>query len=380
MKFQKLFVNTQKIIKLFSIILLFGLFLNFVTPTVIHADATSDYAVVSDASQPSEEDGGIQKIKLNIKSGKSKNSIFDVSFKAPNQNIKRNLQKGDVVFVRITPSQDGKGSDIIIEDFYRLPNIFWAPIIFILILLVVVIVKYKNKILILSSVTIAIILSILMITFLRINSVLVITTFFSLSFFILLYFVYRKLTIAIVGLLLPLILGVFVYLLSLLSLQLAQVQVSYLDVISSFYSFDNPDYYESFYAAVLFGSLIGSVYIAYQQILESIKFKVHEITLSKKELTLRSFKHMIKNLDTMLLPAIGIFLGILFSIFIFLQRTIGIQNALNSDYLVSLSIVFSICFIAWIITVPICALLCGVILGRLEKHKIVTDKTITILD
>ena len=355
-------------------------FFSFIAPSVIHADSTNDYAVVIDASIPSEDESGVQNLKLDVKSGKSKNSIFETTFHLPQPNINRYLQKGDVMLVQISDAKDGKGQTINIVDFYRLPNIFWAPVIFIIILLIVVIVKYRNKIFILTCVTIAIALSLVIITFLKLNSVIVIITLFSISFFILLFLLYRKVSIAVVGLLLPIILGVFVYLLSLLSLQLAQIQVSYLGVISSFYSFNNQDYSESFYVAVLFGSLIGSIYIAYQQILESIRFKVSEITLSKKELTLRSFKHMVKNLDTMILPSIGIFIGILFSIFLFLQRSIGIQNTLNNDYLVSLSIIFSICFMAWIITVPICALLCGIILGRLEKHKIVTDKTITILD
>ncbi|MEI7603933.1 MAG: hypothetical protein WCJ19_02850 [bacterium] len=374
----------QKIYKTKRVLVLLLVFISafiFVTPVVNAQVNGADYAVVVDASLSTDDPSGIQKVKLEIKSGINTNSIFETSFKQPTANIKRDLQKGDIVLVRFNLNPiDNKIQSVQIQEFYRVPNVFWAPLFFIMLLLIIAVVKYRRKVLMFLGISSAVAISSLLIVFLKFNAPFAIIASFSIMYFILLYVLYKKISISFVGFLLPIVLGISAMLFTFITLQLAQLQLTYLAVTTSFYSIQNNDYYEAFYSAVLFASLIGAVYIAYQQILDSIKIKITNTGVTKRELTLRSFKNMIKNFDSIIFPCLGFLVGIMFSLFLFLQRSVGLEAALNNDYWVSISILSFISLIVWIATVPLCALLCGMILGRLEQHKVVTDKTISILD
>jgi len=366
--------------KVFPVFLcLFFTFSIFGTQKVSAQNDKLDYAVVLDATASSEDESGTQKIRLEIKSGKNSHGIFETSFKQPTDNIKRDLAKGDIVLVNFVVVNNQVQS-VTVQDFYRLPNAFWIPLLFLLLFLVVAIIRFRNKVYLFVGMSLAIGVTIAAVIFLKINIIIVIIPAFSIMFALVLFLIYRKISIAIMGLILPIILGLGAFLITYLSLQIADIQISYLTILSNYYHLQNSDYTEGFYAATLISSLVGSVYIAFHQILESVKIKITEIELTKKQLTLRSFKHTIKNFDSIIFPCLGFMIGIMLSIFIFLEKSMGVEGALNNDYWVAFTILCFISMLSWVATIPVCALISGIILGRMEKHKVFTDKTIGILD
>lgn len=363
-----------------KILLFICIFLCAFSFTVAHAQVNgNDYGLITEASS-SDQQSDVQKVKVAIKSGKFNNAILDVSFKFPSDAIKRPLQKGDVVLVRVNVGADNRlqGADIV--DFYRVPNIFWAPLLFLLILLITVVVKYRRKTYLLLSFVASFGVSIPAILYTNVNGVLILTICFSIQFALLLYFLYKKVSIAFVGLVIPMILSIGATLLAYITLQLTQIQLSYLSVITTFYNNTTSNFYESYYVAVVIAAVGGAIYISYQQILETVKIRISHEDITKRELTFRSFKGAIRNFDSIIFPSIIFILAFGFSILLFLQKNIGIEAALNNDLWVSISVLSCVTFIAWILSVPICALICGMVLGHIEQHKVVTDKTIGILD
>lgn len=367
--------------KFFTIIgvgsLMFLLLGNFV-----HAQVNgADYAVVIEASPRSEDPSDFQRIKLDIKSGKYQNSIFDATFKAPTKNIKRDLQKGDVVLVNFEISSvDQKITSVDVVDFYRVSTIFALPLIFIMLLFIILVVRFRRRIYIFIGILLSLIVIFAGVIFLQLNPSFLVIASLSITLPSILFIIYRKWYISIIGFAIPVVIGVVSLLLTTIMVQISHVEISFLTPLASFYNITLNDYSEIFYSAAVIASVLGGVYVAYQQILESVKIKISHEYISKKDLTIKSFRNMAKNFDILIFPSMSFFIGLLFSILLLIQRAQGVEAALNNDAWVSYSILIFITLTSWILTIPLCAFLCGAILGRIEQHKVITDKTISILD
>lgn len=296
-----------------------------------------------------------------------------IIFTYPNDYIKVPLKQGDRVSVLIDSSASSKYQ---ITGYDRVNDLLWLPAIFIAAYIIILGAKNLSRLLLQFGIVVFALLALYL--GIMINAPSILTLLAIITGCIIYFFMrFKGHTLTLISGLSVSISMLVLYIFSFFLIGLLKLQDGIVGPLLSFYNYStNIDSDNLTIACILIASIGGVLAVVAYEVKEGVAQKSQDKNIPRNKLITKSARAGIRILREKTYAFMTLIIGLI-TLFVapFLSAT-SISNTLNTDPISNIIGFLFLVLLGWLLTVPITAVIVGLILGRVQTHKLVTSETL----